>query len=130
MKLLIFALSVVFAFGGLSAQTLAWQPSPGHKQVPIWPGAVPDAQPVAGPENDTTMATESLVAGRPWVQVGHVSRPTMTVYRPKEKAAIAIIDPIHGCNRLVTPPALLYPKVWSVYRAAGREVRRAGSVAR
>ena len=54
MKPLIFALCVVFAFGGLSAQTPAWQPSPGHTQVPIWPGAVPDAQPVAGPEDATT----------------------------------------------------------------------------
>ena len=48
MKPLIFALSVVFAFAGLSAQTPAWQPSPGHTQVPIWLGAVPDAQPSRG----------------------------------------------------------------------------------
>jgi len=85
MKPLIFALCVVFALGGLSAQTPAWQPSPGHTQVPIWPGAVPDAQPVAGPEDDTTMATGSPVAGRPWVYVDNVSRPTMTVYSPKGK---------------------------------------------
>jgi acetyl esterase/lipase len=91
MKSLIFALCVVFAFGGLSAQTPAWQPSPGHTQVPIWPGAGPDAQPVAGPEDDTTTVTESLVAGRPWVQVGNVSRPTMTVYAPKEKKAGAAV---------------------------------------
>jgi acetyl esterase/lipase len=98
MKPLIVALGVVFAFGGLSAQTPAWQPSPGHTQVPIWPGAVPDAQPVAGPENDTTMATEPLVAGRPWVQVGHVSRPTMTVYAPKEKntGAAVVVFPGGG----------------------------------
>ena len=64
MKPLLFALCVVFAFGGLSAQTPAWQPSPGHTQVPIWPGAVPDAQPAAGPEVD------------------NVSQPTMTVYSP------------------------------------------------
>src|SRR5260370_7044797 len=35
MKPLLFALCVVFAFGGLRAQTPAWQPSPGHTQVPI-----------------------------------------------------------------------------------------------
>jgi acetyl esterase/lipase len=98
MKPLIFALCVVFAFGGLSAQTPAWQPSPGHTQVPIWPGAVPDAQPVARPEDDTTMATESLVAGRPWVYVGHISRPTMTVYAPKEKntGAAVVVFPGGG----------------------------------
>ncbi len=85
MKALAFASCVVFAFGGLSAQTSAWQPSPGHTQVPIWPGTAPDAQPVAGPENETMTAKEPLVAGRPWVYVGKVSRPTMTVYPPKGK---------------------------------------------
>jgi acetyl esterase/lipase len=97
MKLLIFALCVVFAFGGLSAQTPAWQPSPGHTQVPIWPGAVPDAQPVAGPE-DTATVEDPLVAGRPWVQVGHVSRPTMTVYAPKERntGAAVVVFPGGG----------------------------------
>jgi len=82
MKPLLFALCVVFACAGLSAQTPAWQPSPGHTQVPIWPGAAPDAQPVAEPENARTN-TKYLVAGRPWVYVGNVSRPTMTVYSPK-----------------------------------------------
>jgi hypothetical protein len=52
MKLLIFALCVVFAFSSLSAGTNRWQPSPGNTQVPIWPGAVTDAQPVEGPEVD------------------------------------------------------------------------------
>ncbi len=57
MKPLLFALCVVFAFGDLSAQTPGWQPAPGHTQVPIWPGAVPDAQPAAGPESHTTNGT-------------------------------------------------------------------------
>jgi acetyl esterase/lipase len=96
MKPLIFALCVVFAFG-LSAQTPAWQPSPGHTQVPIWPAAVPDAQPVAGPE-DTGTVKDPLVAGRPWVQVGQVSRPMMTVYAPKEKntGAAVVVFPGGG----------------------------------
>jgi acetyl esterase/lipase len=98
MKPSIFALCVVFAFGRLSAQTPAWQPSPGHTQVPIWPGAVPDAQRVAGPDDETTTAKDSLVAGRSWVQVGKVSRPTMTVYSPKEKntGAAVVVFPGGG----------------------------------
>src|SRR5258708_7684517 len=76
-------LSLLFSCAGLCAAETAWQPSPGHTQVPIWPGAVPDAQPVAAPENDTTTVTKSPVAGRPWVAVGNVSQPTMTVYSPK-----------------------------------------------
>ena len=97
MKPLIFALCVVFAFGGLSAQTPVWQPSPGQTQVPIWPGAVPDAVPVAGPE-DTQTVKDPLVAGRPWVQVGKVSRPTMTVYSPKGKntGAAVVVFPGGG----------------------------------
>src|ERR1700733_15965788 len=51
MKPLIFALCVVSVFANLRAQKPAWQPSPGHTQVPIWPGAAPDAEPVTGPEN-------------------------------------------------------------------------------
>ncbi len=50
--------------------------------MPIWPGAVPDAQPVPGPEDATTV-TNPLVAGRPWVLVDNVSQPTLTVYSPK-----------------------------------------------
>jgi acetyl esterase/lipase len=81
MKPLICTLCVVFVFGRLSAQTNVWQPSPGHTQVLIWPGAVPDAQPVPGPEY-ITMFT-NLVAGKPCVRVDNVSQPTMTVYSPK-----------------------------------------------
>jgi hypothetical protein len=35
------ALGVLFGSGRVSAQPAVWQPSPGHTQVPIWPGAVP-----------------------------------------------------------------------------------------
>ncbi len=98
MKPLIFAFCVVFAFGGLNAQTPPWQPSPGHTQVPIWPGAVPDAKAFAAPENDTATDTKELVAGRPWVYVGKVSRPTMTVYSPtgKNTGAAVVVFPGGG----------------------------------
>ncbi len=98
MKQLIFAFFVVIAFGSLNAQTPPWQPSPGHTQVPIWPGAAPDAQPVAGPEIAPTVGKESLVAGRPWVKVGQVSQPTMTVYSPKGKntGAAVVVFPGGG----------------------------------
>jgi len=97
MRPLFFALCVVFAFGGLSAQTPVWPPSPGHKQVPIWPGAAPDAQPVAGPEV-ATADKDFLVAGRPVLGVGKVSQPTMTLYSPKEKntGAAVVVFPGGG----------------------------------
>jgi acetyl esterase/lipase len=85
------ALFAVFAFASVSGQTPAvWQPSPGHTQVPIWPGTAPDAVRVAGPEV-MTMSKDFLVAGRPVVGVGQVSRPTMTVYSPTEKNTRAAV---------------------------------------
>jgi acetyl esterase/lipase len=102
MKPLIFALCVVFACGGLSAQTPVWQPSPGHTQSPIWPGAAPDPQPVAGPEKVETSGDEFLVAGRPAVGVSNVTRPTMTVYLPagKNTGAAVIVFPGGGYQTL------------------------------
>src|SRR5689334_15216798 len=74
-----------YAMGGLSSVLLVlacasspvhaavWQPSPGHVQVPIWPGGVPDA--VSHPKPESVRAD--------WAKVTNVSRPTMTVYAPK-----------------------------------------------
>jgi acetyl esterase/lipase len=88
MRIVVFSLCLVFA-ASLNAQTL-WQPSAGHRQVPIWPGAAPDAQPLAGPEDATTV--KELVAGKPWIMVGKVSQPTMTVYSPSgENTGAAVI---------------------------------------
>ncbi len=68
------------------ASQAAWAPSPGHTQVPIWPGAVPDARPAGRPETSGTVVDSAgrprLVAGRPWVYVDQVAQPTMTVYAP------------------------------------------------
>ena len=50
-------------------------------QIPIWPGAAPDPQPVSGPETAKTEAKDQ-VAGRPWTYVENVTTPTMTVYSP------------------------------------------------
>jgi hypothetical protein len=67
-------LCIACACGGLRAQTPGWQPLPGHTQIPIWPGTVPDAQPAPGAE--VTATAENQVAGKPWHYVEHVSRPT------------------------------------------------------
>jgi acetyl esterase/lipase len=101
-KRLIVALCVVFASGGLSAQTTAWQPSPGHTQAPIWPGVVPGAQPLSGPETSRTTERDDLVAGKPWVYVERVSQPTMTVYSPtgKNTGAAVVVFPGGGYSIL------------------------------
>ncbi len=98
MKTLIFVLCVVFAFGGLSAQTTGWQPSPGHTQVAIWPGVVPDAAAVVAAGPETAEMSTNLIAGKPWQFVGNVSRPTMTVYSPsgKNTGAAVVVFPGGG----------------------------------
>jgi acetyl esterase/lipase len=98
-KHLAFGLFAVIAFGEVRAQTNVWQPSPGHTQVSIWPGTVPDAQPVAGPER---VVTEGNYLGRPWVAVDRVSQPTLTVYLPKgtNTGVAVVVFPGGGYNEL------------------------------
>jgi acetyl esterase/lipase len=75
MKVLHFALCVVVAIGSETSQADSWQPSPGHTQVPIWPGAVPNAIPNPKPES------VGPPPGREWwPRANDVSRPTMTIY--------------------------------------------------
>jgi acetyl esterase/lipase len=84
--------AAVVVCGGLSAQTAAWQPSPGHTQVPIWPKEASNAQPLAGPERMKTVKDPQVAGGEPWLQVDNVSQPTMTVYSPKGKnTGVAVV---------------------------------------
>jgi acetyl esterase/lipase len=95
MKALISA-CVLFAAPLLQGQQV-WQPSPGHTQVPLWPGVIPNARPFTGPE---TLKTEDkdLVGGSPWIYINNVSKPTMTVYSPtgKNTGAAVVVFPGGG----------------------------------
>jgi hypothetical protein len=97
-KALLFALFFASGSAALISQPPDWQPSPGHSQVPIWPGAMPDAQPVTEPETSTMREQDHLVAGKPWVYVERVSRPTMMVYSPigKNTGAAVVVFPGGG----------------------------------
>jgi acetyl esterase/lipase len=65
-------------------QPSIWRPAPGHTQIPIWPGAAPDAAAVPGPE--------TVKQGG----VTNVTRPTMTVYAPSGKNTGAAVIVIPG----------------------------------
>ena len=97
---------VLGILGGLNAQSRAWQPSSGHTQLTIWPGAAPDAQPADGPEIAGPVVDEAgnnrLVGGAPWVYVARVSQPTMTVYSPQGRntGAAVVVFPGGGYNVL------------------------------
>ena len=97
-KTLILVFCLLSTFSVLRAQTPGWQPSPGHRQVPIWPGKAPDAQPVAGPEVFDSGVGEKLIAGKPVASIGKVARPTMTVYSPagKNTGAAVVVFPGGG----------------------------------
>ena len=86
MKLWIIAACLLSMCTGAYAQTAVWQPAAGHTQIPIWPGAVPDRQPVPGPETEKKGA------------VTNVTQPTMTVYAPKGKntGAAVVVFPGGG----------------------------------
>lgn len=99
MKSYMLGVYLAFVFG-LHAQTNIWQPSPGHTQALIWPGTVPDARPVPGPEGGAP--STGLIAGKPVVVVTNVSQPTMTVYSPKGKntGVAVVVFPGEGYNVL------------------------------
>lgn len=100
------AFSLLFSLAGPCGAQTVWQPSPGHAQVPLWPGAPPDARPVEGPEASMTVIDKSgspkLVAGKPWVWVDRVSQPTMTVYPPagSNTGAAVVVFPGGGYSGL------------------------------
>lgn len=97
MRFVAIGFCLTVACGTLGAQK-PWQPSPGHAQIPIWPGAAPDARAVAGPEEVSTTGNDHLVAGKPWTYVRNVSRPTLTVYSPigKNTGAAVVVFPGGG----------------------------------
>jgi acetyl esterase/lipase len=93
-----FALLIV----GLNVRAETWQPSPGHTQVPIWPGTVPDEQPMPGPEYLKKTDKDELVGGKPYFSIWNISRPTMTIYSPKGKntGAAVVVFPGGGFQLL------------------------------
>jgi len=60
-----------------------WQPTAGGTQVPLWPTNVALAKPDTGDETEATGNGSPLVGGRMWHWASYVTRPTMTIYKPK-----------------------------------------------
>ena len=83
MKYLSAVLCSFLLYGGLVAQKPVWQPSAGHSQMPIWPGAAPDPQPTSGPEFEASTPGEWQHTGKSATGISNVTRPTMTVYSPR-----------------------------------------------
>lgn len=71
-----------------------WQPTPGAEQLPLWPENVVLTKPDSGNHPEATGNGSPLVGGKKWHWASYVTRPTMTIYRPKGEntgAAILVI---------------------------------------
>jgi hypothetical protein len=84
------------------AQKPAWEPAPGHLTLDLWPGGAPGTGNATAPEMDVTTAKDNLIAGRPLVRLGNVSKPTLTVYAAtgKNSGAAVVVFPGGGYNIL------------------------------
>ena len=99
MKIIVFTILILFLC--INAIANAWQPTAGHRQIPIWPtGKMPDALSNSQPE--IFLESHHLVAGKPYGWIKNVSKPTMTLYRPKKNTthATVIVFPGGGFNGL------------------------------
>jgi len=52
------------------------------KTLELWPAMPPGGPAEPGEEHDVTGPKDNVVAGRPVVRLGNVSKPTITVYKP------------------------------------------------
>jgi acetyl esterase/lipase len=71
-----------------------WQPPSDGEQVPLWPENVVLTKPDSGDHPEATGNGSPLVGGKKWHWASYVTRPTMTIYRPKAEnngAAILVI---------------------------------------
>jgi acetyl esterase/lipase len=85
-------LFLLAALASISASVFAqWPPAPGQTTLDVWPHGAPGAQPNPAAEGDTTTAKDNLIAGKPLIRLGNVSRPTLTLYAPSGKTTGAAV---------------------------------------
>jgi acetyl esterase/lipase len=93
----------MFGVASVYADDGVWHPSEGHPQIPIWPSTPPNSIPAEGPEFSRVKSeADDLVAGKPWLAVGNVTTPTMTVYKPSASntGAVVVVFPGGGYRGL------------------------------
>jgi acetyl esterase/lipase len=60
-----------------------WQPAADGIQIPLWPEGTDLVRPDTGDRPEETGNGSARVGGRAWHWAGDVTRPTMTIYRPR-----------------------------------------------
>ena len=74
----------------------AWQPSPGHETLLLWPNGAPRNPPSPGPEQTSGGPNDQPMGGRAVTRLTNVSSPTVTVYQPpvgKRTGAAVLVMP-------------------------------------
>ncbi len=81
-----------------------WQPASDGMQVPLWPAKVALTKPDSGDHPESTGNGSPLVGGRKWHWATYVTRPTMTVYRPKmeNRGGAILVIPGGGFHAVAT----------------------------
>jgi acetyl esterase/lipase len=94
-KLLVAAIALgaagAWAQASAPASAAGWTPPAGLVTIPIWPGAAPREKAGMPPETNVNAAGTKEMAGRPYIRLGNVSTPTITVYPPKGRNTGAAI---------------------------------------
>lgn len=73
-----------------------WRPGPGGVQTPLWPENLAIEAPETDGMPETIGNGSPLVGGRLWNWATYVSRPTMTIYKPKGRNARAAMVVLPG----------------------------------
>jgi acetyl esterase/lipase len=69
----------------------------------LWPNGAPGETNKFSEERDMTKPTDNLIAGKPLIRLGNVSKPTLTIYRPpadKDTGAAVVVCPGGGYSIL------------------------------
>lgn len=77
--------------------------SEAAKIIDLWPNGAPGEKGDIGEERDMTKSTDGLIAGKPVIRLGNVSKPTISIYRPpadKDTGAAVVVCPGGGYNIL------------------------------
>jgi len=71
--------------------------------IELWPNGAPGEKGDIGDERDMTKPTDGLIAGKPVIRLGNVSKPTVSIYRPpadRATGAAVVVCPGGGYHIL------------------------------
>lgn len=86
----------VLAFLGLIPMLLLAAP----QEIALWPSGAPGEKGEFGPEQDTTKPKDNLIAGKPVIRLGNVSKPTITIYPAAKPGPAVVVFPGGGYHIL------------------------------